>query len=767
MIMLLKYHQMIKSIFVLLLLTALTACGGGSNNSSSSSSSSSASSGGYLVTTFAGATTSGSVDGSGTTARFSRPRGIASDGTNLFVTDSVNNIIRKIVIATGEVTTLAGTAGSSGSNDGTGTAARFYFPSGITIDGANLFVVDSHNSIIRKIVIATGEVTTIAGTAGAKGSSNGTGAAARFNLPEGIASDGTNLFVADTDNSTIRKIVIATGVVTTLAGTAGSNDGTDGTGAAARFSLPAAIIKVGANLFVADSGNGTVRKIVITSGVVTTIAGSSYDFGSNDGTGQTARFSSPKGITSDGTNLFVVDRHRNNIRKIVIASGVVTTIAGTAGVSGSTDGRGAAARFYMPEGITTDGTNLFVADSMNHAIRKIELVPGSSSSSSVLASSSAANSSAPPTNNSSSSAVTSSNSSSSSALASSSSSSTTSLLGGTIQGRALNPTAVTTFAGDTSGTGGSSDGTGTAARFSSPCCITTDGTNLFVTDRTNHTIRKIVIATGVVTTLAGTAGVSGSNDGTGAAAQFSYPRGITTDGTNLFVTDTLNHNIRKIVIATGVVTTLAGTAGVTGNSDGTGAAAQFDYPRGITTDGTNLFITDTLNHTIRKIVISTGVVTTIAGTAGVTGISDGTSTAARFNNPIGITTDGTNLFVGDTSNYTIRKIVIATGVVTTLAGTAGVNSSTDGTGTNASFGAPYGITIDGTNLFVADGDNHTIRKIVIATGVVTTLAGQANTFGNTDGALVNARFHDPYGITTDGTSLFVTDSSNNSIRKIE
>lgn len=288
-----------------------------------------------------------------------------------------------------------------------------------------------------------------------------------------------------------------------------------------------------------------------------------------------------------------------------------------------------------------------------------------------------------------------------------------------------------------------------------------------MTDRTNHTIRKIVITTGVVTTLAGTSGVFGSNDGTGTAAKFSYPRGITTDGTNLFVADTLNHAIRKIVIATGVVTTLAGTAGVTGDSDGTGTAAQFDYPRGITSDGTNLFVTDSINNTIRKIVISTGVVTTLAGTAGASGISDGTGAAARFNNPSGITTDGTNVFVGDASNYTIRQIVIATGVVTTLAGTAGVNSSTDGTGTNAAFAAPHGITTDGTNLFVADSDNHIIRKVVIATGVVTTLTGQANTFGNADGTLVNARFHEPYGITTDGTSLFVTDTSNNSIRKIE
>ena len=172
-----------------------------------------------------------------------------------------------------------------------------------------------------------------------------------------------------------------------------------------------------------------------------------------------------------------------------------------------------------------------------------------------------------------------------------------------------------------------------------------------------------------------------------------------------------NHTIRKIVIATGEVTTLAGTAGSYGSTDGTGIAALLQYPFGITTDGTNLYVADTGNYTIRKIVISTGEVTTLAGTARSYGSTNGTGTAARFNNPFGITMDGTNLYVADTGNHTIRKIVIATGEVTTLAGIAGSYGSTDGTGTAARFNNPFGITIDGTNLYVADTGNYTIRKI--------------------------------------------------------
>ncbi|MEK6699123.1 MAG: hypothetical protein AABZ10_08795 [Nitrospirota bacterium] len=323
---------------------------------------------------------------------------------------------------------------------------------------------------------------------------------------------------------------------------------------------------------------------------------------------------------------------------------------------------------------------------------------------------------------------------------------------------------VTTIAGEKM-TSGSTDGTGTAARFNFAAGITTDGTNLYVADTYNHTIRKVVISTAEVTTLAGTAGVSGSTDGTGAAALFNYPQGITMDGTNLYIADTNNYTIRKVVISTGEVTTLAGTAGAFGSTDESGPAARFGAPSGITTDGTSLYVADTWNGTIRKIVISTGEVTTLAGTAGAFGSADGTGADARFSYTTGIASDGTNLYVVDNRSNTIRKIVIATGDVTTLAGTAGVSGSTDGTGSAAFFFSPQAITRDETNLYVADTANRTIRKIVIPTGEVTTLAGAAGAPGSTDGSATAARFGAPYGITTDGTSLYVTDRG--TIRKIQ
>ena len=157
-----------------------------------------------------------------------------------------------------------------------------------------------------------------------------------------------------------------------------------------------------------------------------------------------------------------------------------------------------------------------------------------------------------------------------------------------------------------------------------------------------------------------------------------------------------------------VVTTLAGSSN--GYLDGTGTSASFSYPQGITIDGTNLYVGDAGNHLIRKIVISTGAVTTLAGTGSSGSTDNTTGTSASFSGPIGITTDGTNLYVADYYNHLIRKIVISTGVVTTVAGT-GSSGSANGTGTSASFNLPRGITTDGTNLYVAEYGNHLIRKI--------------------------------------------------------
>ena len=504
---------------------------------------------GGAVTTLAGtAGVAGSTDG--TTALFNLPQGIAVDATgNVYVADTNNSTIRKIGV-NGVVTTLAGAAGQTGGNDGAGAGARFNYPFGVAVDATgNIYAADFGNSTIRKIT-AGGTVTTLAGSAGLSGSPDGLGSGARFDHPSAVAVDGAgNVYVIDTSNQTVRK-VSAGGSVSTLAGTPGTNGRADGTGAAARFFYPAGIAVTSAGtIYVADTGNHTLR-VVTAAGAVTTLAGGAGVSGIADGVGGEARFAYPDGVAMDGAgNLYIADHDNHTIRKMNPAGGV-TTLAGAAGIPGSADGAGGAARFSGPTGVAVDGSgNVYVADAGNTSIRKIS----------------------------------------------------------------ANGT-VTTFAG-VSGVAGSFDGVGTAARFNAPQGIAVDSAgNIYVADTNNSTIRKVT-AGGTVTTIAGVAGQTGSGDGPGGAARFNGPYAVAVDsGGNVYVADFRNATIRKITVATGTVTTLAGLAGQVGFTDGLGGAARFNQPYGVAVDGSgNVFVADTYNRSVREITAA-GAVTTLNGT---------------------------------------------------------------------------------------------------------------------------------------------------------
>ncbi len=275
------------------------------------------------------------------------------------------------------------------------------------------------------------------------------------------------------------------------------------------------------------------------------------------------------------------------------------------------------------------------------------------------------------------------------------------------------------------GTEGAGDGVGPAAQFSRSLYGVTanpDG-NLYVVDADASTIRKITPA-GVVSTLAGSPGVEGNADGVGPAARFRVPIFSATDSAGvLYIADQLNHTIRKVTTA-GVVTTLAGLAGSQGHVDGVGAAARFASPCGIAVDASgNVFVSDSSSYTIRKISPA-GSVTTVAGTAYVYGYSDGPGASALFSVPLALATDAAgNVYVSDTLNRTIRKITPA-GMVSTLAGTAGMSGTVDATGAAARFEEPLGLAADAAgNVYVADSNN--IRKITPA-GAVTSVAFYAS-----------------------------------------
>lgn len=305
-----------------------------------------------------------------------------------------------------------------------------------------------------------------------------------------------------------------------------------------------------------------------------------------------------------------------------------------------------------------------------------------------------------------------------------------------------------------------------AANFSLTTGIATDSTGAVYVANSHNTILKITHG-GVVMTFAGKPDVRGNADGIASAARFVYPIGIAIDSAaNVYVADKVSNTIRKIT-PIGAVTTLAGAAGVTGHADGTGGTASFSSPVAVATDSQgNIYVADSGNNTIRKIT-PTGVVTTIAGLAGVSGELDGVGAAARFTAPYSIATDSAgNLFVAEMSSHIIRKITPA-GVVTTLAGKAGEAGHADGTGTDATFSSPHGVATDKAgNVYVADSGNNAIRKIA-PSGLVTTIAGLAGAgdSGEFDGIGAAATFLEPMAVATDDAgNVFVLEADN--IRKV-
>lgn len=317
------------------------------------------------------------------------------------------------------------------------------------------------------------------------------------------------------------------------------------------------------------------------------------------------------------------------------------------------------------------------------------------------------------------------------------------------------------------GVAGYADGARNQSLFRLPNAVAVDNAGVvYVADTANNVIRKIA-TNGVVSTLAGVSGSHGSADGIGGNARFGAPFGIAADSAgNLVVADTVNNTIRKITLD-GVVSTLAGLAGNPGSDDGSGANARFRNPWGVAVDGAgNVFVADMSNQTIRKITPA-GVVTTLAGQAGMTGSVDGIGSQARFNAPYGVAMDHAgNVYVSDSANDTIRKITPG-GVVTTLAGLPGLAGSTDANGNNARFWNPQGLAVDNQeNIYVADTGNNTIRKIT-PMGVVTTLAGLAGATGGNDGIGRDARFSRPGGVAVNiEGDIYVADSGNHCLLRI-
>ena len=788
-----------------------------------------------IITTVAGTNVSGfSGDGgAASNARINFPCGVTADAYgNFFIADTSNNRIRR-VNTNGFITTVAGTNSSGFSGDGgAATNAKLFSPSGEALDAfGNFFIADTSNGRIRR-VDTNGIITTVAGTS-TRGFYGDGGAAtnALLSSPFGVAVDVFgNLFIADPNNSRIRK-VDTNGIITTVAGTNSAGFSGDGGAATiAKLNSPYGIaVDVFGNLFIADSGNSRIRK-VDTNGIITTVAGTnSAGFSGDGGAATNAKLNTPYGVALDAFgNLFIADSGNSRIRK-VDTNGIITTVAGTNSAGFSGDGGAATnAKLNTPYGVVFDTfDNLLIADYNNSRIRKVNL---SGSPLLVLPNVTTANSgiysvviTSP------SGSVTSSNVSLSVGFPPSLSAQSQSLA--VTNGASSSLTVVISgslplsyqwfFNANTMGAGGTNATlpvvnvtTNQAGSYfcvvtnlygsvtsqvinlsiGTPPMITTPLTNQISYSGSNVTLTVAVSGTGpfsylwqlnginlvnnIISTVAG-GGVNNPGDGGPATnASVGFPWSMAVDGLgNLFIADSGSCHIRK-VDANGIITTVAGNGTTTNNFSGDGGAATnagLSSPYGVAVDAmADIFITDTYNYRIRKVNAS-GIITTVAGNGSKSYSGDGgAATNASVNAPQGLALDATgNLFIADTSNNRIRKLD-TNGIITTVAGNGTASYSGDGgAATNAGLQLPYAVALDTMgNLFIADNSNNRIRK-VDTNGIITTVAGNGSSStsystSNDGHAATNVALSFLYGVAVDSTGdLFIDDYIAEVILKVD
>jgi len=622
-----------------------------------------------ILTRVAGGSSSGySGDGGlATNAQLNLPGGVAVDGSgNVFIADELNCAIRKVAAATGIITTVAGNGKQGYAGDGgPATSAELGDPYAVAVDGfGNLYIADFSYNVIRRVAAATGIITTVAGN-GMQGYAGDGGPATSAELwaPYAVAVDGSgNLYIADFRNNAIREVAAATGIITTVAGnvTFGySGDG--GPAIGAQLNGPTGVAVDGSgNLFIADMNNNAIRKVTAAAGIITTVAGNGAQGDSGDrGPAIKASLNTPRGVAVDGHgNFYIADFGNDAIREVAVTTGIITTVAGnhTAGYSGD-GGPANNAQLASPNHVGVDGSgNLYIADSETNVIRKVA---------------------------------------------------------------AATDIIVTVAGSDVSGYAGDG-GPATSARLNSPFGVAVDGSgNLYIADYDNNAVRKVAAATGVITTVAGNGAAGYSGDGGPATSAKLYgPAGVAADGSgNFYIADAGNNVIRRVAV-TGIISTVAGNGTLGYSSDGGPAtSAAMIGPTGVAVDGSgNLYIADDGNNVIRRVVTATGIITTVAGN-GIPGYAGdgGPATSAYLQGPIGVAVDvSANIYIADLQNNAIRKVTAATGIITTIAGNGTRGYAGDGgLATSAELFFPSDVAVDASgDVYIADSQNARIRLLV-------------------------------------------------------
>jgi len=597
--------------------------------------------------------------GPATSAELSQPAAVAVDTAgNVYIADSA--VIRKVDVSTGKISTVAGGNGWGYSGDGgPATSAQLYGPNALAVDlHGNIYLVDSQHNVIRKIAAATGVINTIAGN-GTRGYSGDGGPAtlAQLQYPVGVAVDSTgNLYIADFVNKVVRKVVVSTGIISTVAG--GGTLFTDGIPAttAAFGSVSGVALDAGGNIYVPDSNK--IREIVARTGLITTVAGSTgYGYSGDGGPATLALLGAPWGVALDSNrNIYIVDYLNTVIRKVDGTTGIISTVAGNQKVYSGDGGPAHAAQFATVAGVAVANLgDIYISDNLGQVVRKVEAASGN----------------------------------------------------------------ITTFAG--SGTAGNSGdgGPATSARIGDPRGLAVDHSgNLYIVDRANNVVRGVQTSTGNIATLAGNgaAGYSG-NGGWATSAQLNQPTDAAVDSAgNVFIADNANHVVREVMASTGIIKTVAGngTAGYTGDGQ-LATLAKLNTPSSIAVDAANnLYIADFVANVVREVVASSGLIKTVAGngTKGIMG-DGGPATNASLYAPVGLAIDPVgDIFFGDAAGLLIREVT-PDGIIQTVAGTGVLGFSGDG-GPALNAQLEYLTGLAGNfagDLFLTDSMSRRVRKI--------------------------------------------------------
>jgi sugar lactone lactonase YvrE len=655
---------------------------------------------------------------------------VATDNSgNYYFASQNNNVVYKVVVGTNVITVVAGNGVIGYSGDGgPATAASLNMPVAIAVDAKeNIYIVDAFNNRIRKVDAGTGIITTVAG-GGIDSYSLGDGGqadSAELNYPSGVALDKIgNIYIAELYSYRIRKVTVATGIITTVAGNGISGFSGDGGQAdTAELDLPIDVKLDGnGNIYIVDLYNQRIRKVTASTGVISTVAGNGTKGYSGDGgPADSAELNDPVVIALDSSgNIYIADFYNNRVRRVDAATGIITTIAGNGYGAGTSSGGGYSgdggpadsAELFNPDGVALDGRgNVYIADVNNNRIRKVDAGTG----------------------------------------------------------------IITTITGNgTQYLNAGDGGPATSAELYNPLSVALDSSgNIYIADFSNRRIQKVTVATGIITTVAGGGNDSLGDGGPADSVQLNYPSGVALDASgNIYIADQGNNRIRKVDGVTGIITTVAG-GGIYFYNLGDGGpadSASLNDPAGVALDSRgNIYIADEYNRRVRKVDAVTGIITTVAG-GGTHGLGDGgPADSAGLSYPTSVALDSIgNIYIADYD--AIRRVDFSTGIITTVAGKGKAGYSGDGgPADSAELNNLFGVALDGGgNIYIADQYNQRIRKVDASTGIITTVAGKGIFGYSGDGGPADsAEMASPCGIALDASgNMYIAEYASNRVRKV-